>query len=193
MIFELLVAFAPAGLVNVFICGVRFKKIRCLPETLLAAVQLVGTAGANQFDSFVQALQAALKRTQQGVGRTGQATLEYAHGQTGRRAIQNARFIIGLGDVCGCCIVELLLCRAEGIAQRVALALRVEGLTVEADHFFLGPSDKIAGALRLRKGLEGIEGCKRVRREQPPEVIIREVLAHMWRGGQQQDVRCRPA
>ena len=69
---------------------------------------------------------ATLEGAQEGVGGTGEASLEDAHRQTGGRAVQNARAIVIVPDVFRCFVVEFLfafLSLRESVAQCVAVSL----------------------------------------------------------------------
>ena len=189
---ELLVAFA-SRVVGIFVRCAVFEEVGRAAQPSLPAIQFVRAAGAHQFDGVVQAFQATFERAPQRMGRTGLAALEHAHGQPRRGAVEDAGLVVRVRDVAGRGRVQALLRGAQHIAQGVAPALRIEGAAVEADHFFFGAADEVVAPPGGRKRLERLEGRQRVRHEQPPQAVIGEVLAHVRRRGQQQDVRGRPA
>ena len=81
---------------------------------------------------------------------------------------------------------------AQVVAQRGAMALRVERRAVEPDHLFLGPADEMPAPRLLRKIGEGFASREDVRQQQPPQIVIGVVLAHMRRRGKQQQMPRRP-
>ena len=182
-----------AGVPAVLVGRPGLEEIRRFPDALLTPLQLVGAARGDEFDRFVQPLQAALERARQRIGRTGQPALEYAHGEAGRGPIQNARLVVGLEDVLGRRFVKLPLLRAQIVAERVAAPLRIQGPTVEMEHFLLGSTDEMTAATLFREGFERVEGGKRIGQEQPPKAVIGKILSHMRRRGQKQEVRRGPA
>ena len=189
---ELLVAFA-SRVVGILVRGAVLEEVGRAAQPPLPARQFVRAAGAHQFDGVVQAFQATFERTPQRMGRTGLAALEHAHGQPRRGAVEDAGLVVRVRDVAGRGLVQALLRGAQRIAQGVAPALRIEGAAVEADHFFFGPADEVVTPPGGRKRPECLEGRQRVRHEQPPQAVVGEVLAHVRRRGQQQDVGGRPA
>ena len=190
---ERLVTLAPARLVGVFIRGPDLEEVGGRGETMLAALQLVRAAGAHHVDRLVQPVETSLERPQQRIRRARLPALKDAHGQPRRRAIQDARPVIGLGDIARRRRVERLLRWAQRIAERVAAPLRIERSAVELDHLLLRPANEVPPALRLGERPERVERRERVGCQQPPEAVVGEVLPHVRRRGQQQDVRRRPA
>ena len=181
------------GLAGVLVGGTGFEEVGRARDARLASLELLDPARAHERDSLVQAHEAALERAHQRVGGACEAALEHAHGEARGGAVQHPRLVPGLGDVARRRVVERPLARAQGIAERVAVPLRIERPAVEADHLLLGAANEVAAALRLRECLERVEGRERVGCEQPPQAVPGEVLAHVRRRGQQQDVRRRPA
>ena len=190
---ERFVTLGAAGLLGVLVRGSGLEEVGGRGETLLAALQLFRTAGADQLDRFVQPDEAALERPQQRMRRAGLPALEHAHRQPRGRAVQHPRPVVGFGDVARRRLVECLFGRLQRIADRVATPLRIERPAVEADHLLLRAANEVPPALRFGERPERIERRQRVRRQQPPQAVPGEVLPHVRRRGQQQHVRRRPA
>ena len=192
-VLERLVALAAARLVGVLVRRPGLEEVGRRGEPALAALQLVPPPGAHQVDRLVEPVEAALERPHQGVGRAGQPPLEDAHRQPRRRAVQDARAVVDLADVARRRRVEGLLGRAQPVAEGVAPPLRIQGAAVEADHLFLRPPDEVPPALGLGERPERVERRQRVGGEQAPEAVVGEVLPHVRRRRQQQEVGGRPA
>ena len=153
--------------------------------------QLVGgdLARPDRLDQPVELLQATLEGAKQGVSRARQPALEDGHGEPGRRAVQDAGAVVVVVDVVGRLVVEGLLADLalrQVVAEGVADAARVDALAVEADHLLLGAADEVTAPGVGRIGVEGVHRRQDFGLQQPPESIVREVLAHVRRGGQEQ-------
>jgi hypothetical protein len=157
-----------------------------------AQLRLAEPAALDVRDQPVEALQPPLEGAQQRVGRAGQPPLEDAHSQPHRRAVQNACLVVVLLEVVRGRVVQLLLAGGEVVAQRVALALGIDGAAVVVDHLFLGAPHEVPLARLGRVGVEGVHRRERLRLQQAPERVVGEVLAHMRRRGEQQQVLRAP-
>ena len=139
----------------------------------------------------VELLDPALERPQQRVGGTGQTALEDAHGQAGRRAVQQLGPVVDEAQVVGRLVVERLLADValgQVVAQRVGDPLRIERRAVEADHLLLGPADEVPLPRVGRVVVERLGRREHLRLQQPPQGVVRVVLAHVRRGREQQQV-----
>ena len=72
------------------------------------------------------------------------------------------------------------------------MARQVEGFPVVGDHLLLGPAEEVAGARRLRQPPDRLPGRERLRIEEPPEVVVGQVPAHVRRRGQEQEMTGGP-
>ena len=88
----------------------------------------------------------------------------------------------------------LLAVRALGqlVAQRIRDSRRIERLAVQRNHLLLGPADEMLLPSLRRIGVKRLLGRQDVRLQQPPQAIIWIVLAHVGRGGQQEQVLRAP-
>ena len=142
-------------------------------------------------DQVGELVDAALEGPQQGIGGTGQAALENAHRQACRGAVEQLGPVVDVPHVVGRLVVERLLADrplGQVVAQRVGDALRIERLAVEADHLLLGAADEVGHAALGRILVERLERGKHLRLQQPPQGVVRIVLALVRRGGEQQQM-----
>ena len=78
------------------------------------------------------------------------------------------------------------------VAQGVTDPVRVEPLALKINHLLLGPANEVTATSIRGVGVESIDRGQHVGFEQPPDCVIREVLAHVGRGGQKQQMVARP-
>ena len=109
VLFELLVPLPLAGIVGILVGRAGLEEVGVSPMRFWRRSNSSRAAGAHQFDGLVQLLKAALERTHQRVSRARLAALENAHGEARCGAVEDARLVVGLGDVAGRRVVELLL------------------------------------------------------------------------------------
>jgi len=114
--------------------------------------------------------------------------LKHAHRQTSGRLVEHFGLVVDVKQVFGRFVVESLLtnlARRELVAQCVALPNGIEGLPVQAYHLLLGAADEIVMPPLSREVIESLGCGQDIRLQQPPEGIVRVVLAHVWRGREQ--------
>ena len=183
---------------GVFIGAVDVEEVAPMGaiEPVLPAPQLrrVRVARAQIVDASFDLSDPPLEGAQQREGRACEPALEDAHREPHCRTVVE-RAAIGVEEVGGGGVVEgLLAVRAGGevVAERVALAVRIERSAVESHHLFLGPADEVAFAGRPRESTERLPGREHLRVEQPPEEVVGRVPAHVRRRGEQEQVPHRP-
>ena len=135
------------------------------------------TSLPNLRDQRRQLLVAALERARQRVGGAGEPPLEDAHRQPRRRPVEDPRAVVVVADVVGGRVVQLLLAPRslrQGVAERVATALRVEWRAVEADHLLLGAAQEVVAARLRREAVERGGGGQRVGQQQAPQEVGRD-------------------
>ena len=189
-------------LASVLACGVlisspRFKDVVELVQAPLLAHELFfGEPPApNVVNQPCDLLLAALEGAHKGVGGASKTPLEDAHRQAGSGAVQHSGAIVVMLEVLGRLVVELLFTLwplRKLITQGGAVALWIQGGTIEADHFLFGPADEVPLPRVGGKIIESVVGRERVRQQQTPQEVVRIVLAHVWCGRQQQQVLGRP-
>ena len=166
-------------------------------EPSLPAPQLRGgdPSGPQIVDGLLDLRDPSFEGAQDGHRRAGEPTLEDPHREPHGRAVVEGP-VVGPTQVGGGRVVERLLAvgaRAQVVAERVAHAAPVQRRSVEGDHLFLDPADEVAAARLARKAPERLPGGEHPGVEQPPQVVVGRVLAHVGRRGQQQQVLRRPA
>src|SRR5262249_38815283 len=124
-----------------------------------------------------------------------QTPLKDAHRHTCGRTIQNTRPVVKEPNVvCGLVVQPLLadLALSEIVAQCVRQACRVDGTAVEAHHFFFRSADEMAPTRIRRVVVKGVNGREHFRLKQPPQTVIRKVLAHVRSRCQQEEMPAAP-
>ncbi len=192
---DLVLLLAPLG--GLLVGGLLLEHVLGVVQLPLQGRQFLGgdPARLDEFDPLVELLGPAFEGPQQGVGRTGQPPLEDGHRQPGRRAVEDAGAVVVGLDVGGRLVVEGLLADlppGEVVAERVADPARVDAFALEVDHLLLGTPEEVAAAGVVRVGVEGVHRGQGVGLQQPPEGVVGEVLAHVGRGRQQQQVGAGP-
>ena len=90
-----------------FVGCLRLENIVVLFDATLEGQQLLDgeAAGLNVLDDLVEFADTTPERTQQRVGRTGQAALEHAHGQAGGRLVEYLGLVVHIAQVVGGLVV----------------------------------------------------------------------------------------
>ena len=105
------------------------------------------------------------------MSRACEPALEDTHRKPHRGAVVE-RTAVSVEQVGGGCVVERLLAFRAGrevVAERAALAVRIERPAIQADHLFLGSAEEVAFAGRSREAAERLPSREHLRIEQPPE------------------------
>ena len=193
---EILVLF-PVFACGFLVGGPCFEDVVELVEAPLPAGELFlgETPVADVVDQRLELLLAALEGAHQGVGGAGEAPLENAHRQAGGRPVQYPCPVVVEADVLRRLVVEFLLAfrsLGKGVAQSVAVSLRIERRLVEMNHLLLGPADEVRMPGFRGKLTEGVVRRERLRQQQSPQEVVGVILAHVRGCRQQQQMLGRP-
>ena len=201
---------ALAGLTRLAGLGAAFARVlvgavgleEVLPvsrgQGLLAAPEegRVEAAGPPVVDVALQLPDPALEGTEQGRGRARKPALEHAHRELRRGLVPVAeRPSVVLAEVVGGAEVErvlAVLAAGEVEAERAALPRPVERGALKVHHLLLRAADEVALPLPGRAAAQGLRGSEGVMVEEPPEVEVRRLLAHVGGRGQEEEMPRRP-
>ncbi len=153
------------------------------------------TPGGQIFEGAAELRGAPVERAAERPGGAGEPPLKDAEGEAGRGTGVERAAVRPAQPVRGPVVQRLLAVRSrrQAVAERGAGAPRVERPAREVDHLLLGPAEEVARPRRGRETAERLFRAEGVRVEQAPEVMPGRVLAHVRRGGQQQQVARAPA
>ena len=187
-----------AALARVLVGAVGLEEVLpvSLGQGLLAAPEegRVEAAGPPVGDVALQLPDPALEGAKQGRGRARKPALEHAHRELRRRPVAERPAVV-LAEVGGGAEVErvlAVLAAGEIEAERAALPLPVERGALKVHHLLLRAADEVALPLPGRAAAQGLRGSEGVMVEEPPEVEVRRLLAHVGGRGQEEEMPCRP-
>ena len=165
-------------------------------EARLAAAESgrVDAPGFEIGDQRLDLADTALQRCEQRPRRTGQPSLEHAHGELDGLPVFHGPAVRAAQILRGAVVQRPLAVGSlrEVVTERVAAAVAEDGLTVEIEHLLLGAANEVSRAIL------GWEAAPRLFRsehpvvQQPPQVMVRRILAHVGRGRQEQEMMRRP-
>ena len=148
-------------------------------------------AGLHVVDHDAELLDPALEGTQYSIGGAGQSTLEDAHGQARGRLVQEFGLVVDMLEVLRRFVVEPLFAHialGQIVGKGIGDAPRIERLAGQSDHLFLDAPDEVLLPVFRGKLVEGFRGGQHLRLQQAPEGVVRIVLPHMGRRGQQKQM-----
>ena len=194
-----LVPLAGSVVVGVFVRAVEVEEVVSMIaiESVLPAPELGGAraARAQVVDALLDLPDPPFEGTQQRVAGACKPALEDAHREPHGGAVVE-RATTGVQEVGGGGVVERLFAIRAGrevVAERAALAMRIERTAIEADHLLLGPTDEVAFAGGPWKTAERLAVREHMGVEQSPEEVVGRVPAHVRRRGEQEQVPHRPS
>ena len=197
-----LVVFVPlAGFIveGVFVRAVEVEVVVSMIaiEPVLPAPEFGGAraARAQVVDALLDLSDPPFEGTQKRVARACKPALEDAHREPHGGAVVE-RAAVGVKEVGGGGVVQRLFAIGVGgkvVAERAALAIRIERSAIEANHLLLGPTDEVAFAGGPGKTAERLAGREDLWVEQPPEKVVGSVSTHVGRRREQEHVTSFPS